>query len=624
MSQRPVTVLGVSVSNVATATLLRDGRVIASVSEERLNRVKSWSGFPTLAVRETLRIAGLEPGDVDRMTLHGFSPWVYGLVGRNAGPHHLPWYIAVRNGMSRLMADSPQAWEAYRVVRDGVYRPVVHTRWRAALRQFASDETGIQLDRITNAEHHRCHAYAGIYTRLGRPTGKYLVFTNDGRGDDCSSAVWLYDDGKWTRLASTSNDHSLGYIFLHVTELLGMKPNEHEYKVMGLAPYASPRDAVRSLEAMRPLVWVDGMRFRSRVPSQSFYSYLRPRLERHRFDNIAAAAQALTETLLCEWTANAIRETGVHDIVLSGGTYLNVKANMLIGALPEVRSLTVCPSPSDDSSSIGAAYIAYEDECARRGVPFEPQPLDDLYLGPAYSRDEIEASVRRARERGVRFSVERPEDVEAHTAELLAAGEVVARFDGRMEFGARALGNRSLLANPSDPRVIDTLNRQIKSRDFWMPFAGTVLEERASDYLINPKAIAAPHMVITFETTPRAQRDMPAAMHPMDHTMRPQLLNEATNPKYYRTLKLFETLTGIGGVLNTSFNLHGEPIACSPDDALRTFEQSGLRHLILGALSLRKEGGPHDAPDSREMSIASGHRHNVDPEQMARAVAERR
>ena len=169
----------------------------------------------------------------------------------------------------------------------------------------------------------------------------------------------------------------------------------------------------------------------------------------------------------------------------------------------------------------------------------------------------------------------------------------MARFDGRMEFGTRALGNRSLLAHPTDPQVINVLNHQIKNRDFWMPFAGTILSERQQDYVDNPKCLPAPYMVLAFTTSPKARVEMAAAMHTADHTMRPQILDRATNPGYYEVLKQFEARTGIGGVLNTSFNLHGEPIVCSPDDALATFSRSGLRHLALSNFLLSK---PDDEP----------------------------
>ena len=585
----PVTVLGVSESHCSTACLLRDGEVVACVSEERLNRIKNWGGFPSLAVREVLRLANLEPDDVDRLVLHGYSPWIYGWYsGVNQADSKHRRLMSSRQVLSKALYYLPKAWPVYELLRNRVYRARVHERWNQERLQFASSQSGVPLDRIVCTDHHLCHAYAGLHGVLGRPHDEYLVLTSDGHGDDCCATVSTYQKGSWRRLASTPNNHSLADVYMEVTRYLGMKPDEHEYKVMGLAPYAAAADVERTFALLKPLVWRSGLEYDSLISDQAYYSYLKKQLEGQRFDWIAGAVQLLIEKLLQEWTTEAIHQTGVRHVVLSGGIFHNVKANMCIGSLPEVETLAICPSPGDESTAIGAAYWGYEQECLRRNIPFEPQPLENLYLGPEYSQTEIEQSIERFRDQELVCSVERSEQIEGRIAELLAGGNLVARFDGRMEFGARALGNRSLLAHPTDPQVIKVLNHQIKNRDFWMPFAGTILSERQHDYVHNPKCLSAPYMVLAFATTPRAQAEMAAAMHSADHTMRPQILDRVTNPGYYEVLKQFEARTGIGGVLNTSFNLHGEPIVCSPDDALATFSRSGLRHLALGNFLLSK------------------------------------
>ena len=585
----PITVIGVSESHCSTACLLRDGKVVACVSEERLNRIKNWGGFPSLAVREVLGLAGSEPGDVDRLVMHGYSPWMYGWYsGVNQVDSKNRHLISSRGGLSKALYYLPKAWPAYELLRNRVYRARVHERWNEERLQFASSQSGVPLDRIGFTDHHRCHAYAGLHGVLGRPHDEYLVLTSDGHGDDCCATVSTYRNGAWQRLASTPNQHSLADVYMEVTRYLGMKPDEHEYKVMGLAPYAAAADVERAFAQLKPLVWRSGLEFDSLVSDQAYSYYLKEHLEGQRFDWIAGAVQLLTEKLLQEWITEAIRQTGIQQVVLSGGIFHNVKANMCISSLPEVETLAICPSPGDESTAIGAAYWGYEQECLRRNIPFEPQALENLYLGPEYGEAEIEQSLERFRHRGLVCSVERCERIEERIAELLAASHVVARFDGRMEFGARALGNRSLLAHPTDAKVINVLNHQIKNRDFWMPFAGTILSERQHDYVHNPNCLPAPYMVLAFTTKSRAQVEMGAAMHTADHTMRPQILDRATNPGYYEVLKQFEARTGIGGVLNTSFNLHGEPIVCSPEDALATFSQSGLRHLALGNFLLSK------------------------------------
>jgi carbamoyltransferase len=596
-TDKPITILGVSESHVATACLLQDGRVVACVSEERLNRTKHWAGFPAQAVKEVLRIAGVAADDVDKLVLHGFSPWAYGYVGENqpGGQGRNRSLTTIRTVLGWVLYQQPALWPLYQLLRDRVYRQRFHVVWQQERLRLASEQSAVPLDRVVCTDHHRCHAYAGVHGLLGLPSDDYLVLTNDGAGDGCCATVSTYSGGKWHRLSTTPNHHSLAHLYMAVTQWLGMKPNEHEYKVMGLAPYASAADMERTLALLKPLVWRDGLQFDSLVPDQAYDYAVAARLNRQRFDWVAGAVQALTEQLLREWAAAAIRKTGVRRVILSGGIFLNVKANMCIGELEGLETLRICPSPGDDSSAIGAAYWGYEQMCSSEGRPFRPEPLHDLYLGRMYSSAEIEKSLARFCRDGAPYAVERCPDIEARIAELLAAGHVVARFAGRMEFGARALGNRSLLAHPADPRVIGVLNRQIKNRDFWMPFAGTILSERQQDYLINAKGLPAPHMVLTFSTTDRARQELQAAMHPADHTIRPQVLDEATNPGYYKVLKCFEAITGIGGVLNTSFNLHGDPIVCSPDDALTTFSRSGLRFLALDNLLVSK----HAAQDER-------------------------
>ena len=275
-------------------------------------------------------------------------------------------------------------------------------------------------------------------------------------------------------------------------------------------------------------------------------------------------------------------------LALGGGVFMNVKANMLVAQEDWVEQLFAFPSCGDESNAVGAAYLGYISECERRGLAASPAPFGPAYLGPAVTDGEVEAVIR---ERGLhgRYKVGFHDHIEERIAELLVSDGVVARCAGRMEFGARALGNRSILANPSDHRVVGLINRMIKNRDFWMPFAPTVLAERAPDYLVNPKGLASPYMMLAMPTRPEARDALAAALHPQDATARPQILEEAWNPEYHAVIREFERRTGVGAVLNTSFNLHGEPIVASAADAVDTFERSGLPHLAAGHFLISKK-----------------------------------
>jgi len=293
--------------------------------------------------------------------------------------------------------------------------------------------------------------------------------------------------------------------------------------------------------------------------------------------------QKFTEAVLLEWVRNCIRETGLHRLALGGGVFMNVKANKLIMELPEVQELFVYPSCGDETNAIGAAYSVYAEKAGTAKMT----PLQDLYWGPEFSDEEVEQALRRFRFRTpVRYGRDVP--IEPRVARLLAGGNIVARYKGREEFGARSLGNRSILADPRNTNVVREINEAIKARDFWMPFCPSVLAERSADYLVNPKGVRAPYMILSFDTTGGGS-ELRAGIHPFDRTARPQEVSAEWNPDYHALIKEFERLTGVGAVLNTSFNLHGFPIVSRPEDALDVLDRSGLRHLAIGNWLVSKE-----------------------------------
>ena len=276
-----------------------------------------------------------------------------------------------------------------------------------------------------------------------------------------------------------------------------------------------------------------------------------------------------------EWVTNAIEETGVKTVVFSGGVSMNVKAMMEVSKIPSLEKLHVPGSGADESLGIGAAYHETRKTMGVNSI----SPLTNMYLGSGYDQSDIDKFIRDNELRNKYTVVENtnPGDV----AKLISSGNIVAVFLGKMEFGARALGARSILA---DPRGIDTVKRinyKIKNRDFWMPFAPVVLRERANDYFLNEKELNSPFMTIGFETTDLGKRDLKAALHQADETGRPQMIERQNNPMYYDIVKSFENITGVGALLNTSFNLHGLPIVRTPKDALFVFEKSGLDMLLL-------------------------------------------
>ncbi|MBI1961759.1 MAG: hypothetical protein HYS37_00135, partial [Candidatus Rokubacteria bacterium] len=460
----------------------------------------------------------------------------------------------------------------------------------AERRQQVTGHLGLDAGRVSIVDHHACHAAAAY---LGSPFGgaPALVLTNDNSGDGlCATVSTARGATVERREATRSGPGSLGSFYTLVTLLLGMKPGEHEYKVMGLAPYAPARAAERARAALRTVFdFAPGepARFEWKKRGPLYRALLDATLGL-RFDAIAGGAQTLLEDALLAWARLARGRYGAERLALGGGVFMNVKANMLIAGEDWVGDLFVFPSCGDESNAVGAAYLGYLTECAARGLAPAPKPFGPVYLGPGVTDAEVEAVIR-GRDLAAKYRVSEHERIEAKIADLLVADGVVARCAGRMEFGARALGNRSILANPSDHRVVGVINRMIKSRDFWMPFAPSVLREREADYLVNPKGLASPYMMLAFPTNPKRRDEIVAALHPQDFTARAHIVDEAWNPAYHRVLREFEARTGIGAVLNTSFNLHGEPIVCAAEDAVDTFERSGLPHLAVGRFLISKK-----------------------------------
>jgi len=583
-------VLGISETHCATAAILRDGAVVGCASEERFTRLKNDAGYPRLAVDALLRECGLRAGQIDLVVLAGRQAYA-------------------REWMNRVLHDAAYAREYYGVrldePRGGVGKRARKLGARLGLVERArgkftlSDDErlglvtshlGLGQDRIVTRDHHACHAAAAYFgsSFAGAPA---LVLTNDNSGDGlCATASSAGGTTLERREATPSAAGSLGSFYSFVTLLLGMKFGEHEYKVMGMAPYASAgatERAAAALDEVFGLTEDTPATFAWRRRGSRYRVLLEATLGL-RFDAIAGGAQRVVEESLLGWARLMHERHGAERLALGGGVFMNVKANMRLAEEEWVRDLFVFPSCGDESNAVGAAYLGYLDLCARLGRPPALQPFGPAYLGPTLDDAEAEALIR-TRDVAARHRVSEPAQIEDRIAELLVSDGVVARCAGRAEFGARALGNRSILANPSDFRVVSVINRMIKNRDFWMPFAPSVLRERESDYIVNPKGLASPYMMLAFATNPKRRDEITAAVHPHDGTARAHLVDEAWNPGYHRVIREFERRTGIGAVLNTSFNLHGEPLVGSPADALDTFERSGLPHLALGRFLISKK-----------------------------------
>jgi carbamoyltransferase len=554
--------MGIHDGHNASVAVVRDGRIEFAFQEERLTRIKNQGDAPGRSAKLAFQM------------LNGDG------VGAQVGLNGL--YMNYNQWQSGAIVDdyerSADVLSRWKQPFKGTFVDRLYQKRKADRRGEALAEIGIAKERVETVEHHLAHASAAYHTAPWRDE-KILVLTCDGSGDRVSATVNIGERGTLSRIATVSEHDSIGRLYALVTRYLGMNPLEHEYKVMGLAPYVSghraegaARDFLNLFEFTREgLAWKRG----KGVPSMSAaYGFLKNRLAGKRFDTIAAGAQRFMEDMLVKWVSHAVRETGIGKVACAGGVFMNVKANLALLDIPEVEALYVFPSCGDESNSIGAAcHLA-----ARTGE--RVQPLGALYYGEPITDCEAQCVLEAVGNGQIRFRWER--DIERLTAEKLAEGKIVARAKGAVEFGARALGNRSILARADSPTAVRVINEMVKNRDFWMPFAPSVLASRAQEYYEKPKPVASPYMMFGFRSRPEKRSAFAAAQHPYDFTTRPHEVFEEHNGDYHRLLQEYESRTGEGILLNTSFNLHGEPIVYRAHDAVDVFLRSGLTHMALG------------------------------------------
>lgn len=572
-------ILGINDGHLATAALLVDGKLVACVSEEKFTKVKNQSGFPVQSINYCLKQSGLKFNQLDLVVFAGevAPPVPQSSTKAKASGSFSIVYTALRKVVWNVF-DWLQTFLPLKDTKEALYSLLylsLKNKSQNSRLGILNSHFKIAAEKVVFLDHHLAHAYAGLFAS-GFPQHQkdVLVLTCDGEGDKLSATVGVYKDGRYKRISATSMFNSLGNFYYSATVHLGMKPMEHEYKVMGLAPYASEYDYKPIYQKLAPLYQIDkeSLQIKTKFDSHLFINYFRKHFQRVRFDHFGAAIQLVTEETLTNWLKAAIKKTGISTVALSGGVFMNVKANQKLLQLPEVKEMFVMPSCGDESNAIGAAYWAAYEKFGET-----PQKLTSMSLGPKFTDDQVEASLKKDK----RISYRKYSNITEIAARLLADGEVVAVFDGSVEFGARALGNRSLMARADSEDVVDRINKMIKIRDFWMPFAPVILEERAVDYFIPSPKFEPYFMMATFDSTAQAQTEIKGGMHRWDKTLRVQLINPKINKFYYSILKHFEKKTGLGGMINTSFNLHGDPIVCTPEDAVRTLMNSGLKYLII-------------------------------------------
>jgi carbamoyltransferase len=573
-------VLGIGAEGDSGAAVVEGGRILAALNEERLCRLKLVEGFPRGAIHEVLRLSGT---DVDRLdavlvatTDDRFANELEPFVG---------WFDRWhRNGAGGLIKRVAGRVSRHRnrlpFLETGYYwlqTPTFRHR-RKAIRAVLREEFGVRCP-VVFVDHHLAHV-ASAYLTSG--FGDALVVSLDGGGDGRSGLLYAVRNGRFEYLHETSAFNSLGNYYAYVTHLCGFQAMKHEGKITGLAAYGEPRYAPMLREFVDE---TDGtVRNLGGVVFQEAIRQLERRLPKGWVrEDLAASIQVHFEDVARRVIRYWSEQTGLRDVALAGGVFANVRVNQEVFELPSVDRVFVHPGMTDGGLAVGAALAACVPGILNEPMVSSPDPLGDVYLGPDLTERQIEAAMRRAGLSPMRLNGALGDTI----AELLADGRVVARVAGRMEYGPRALGNRSILYQPTDPSVNDWLNQNLQRTEF-MPFAPSILwEERHRCFTgVDGAEHPAQFMTITFDCTPWMRERMAGVVH-LDGTARPHLVRRESNPGYYRILEAYQEKTGLPGIINTSFNMHEEPIVCSADDSIRAFLTGRLDFLAIGAHLLR-------------------------------------
>ncbi|MBI4508429.1 MAG: carbamoyltransferase [Deltaproteobacteria bacterium] len=567
-------IIGIHYSGLtASAALIRDGHLVAACPEERLDRQHYSRGFPVRAIRYCLDAAGITFEKVDALAM-GFNPGINvaarfrgGLSERVPYPGH--WLYAIPNQVFNRLHPAQ----------------VRHTE-----QVFRLD--GSKSFDVHYLTHHDCHAAMAYY---GSPFERAAILTVDQYGENTCTSWKTGEGNRIETLRDMAFPNTLGGFYSALTQFLGYNPDADEWKVMGMSAYGDPKrfaEAFRKLYTLREegqyqlnYEYLNHYNFESgKMYGEKFRELFgEPRrgdddLEQKHYD-IAAGAQHAFEELLFHCLRHLHEVTRCPNLCLSGGALMNSVANGAVLRNTPFQNLFVPFSPDDTGNCIGSALQLYYGVL---GHPRQAIDLSHSYWGPGYSQQEIESTLKKY---GIPYRTSTNACEE--TAVLLAEGHVVGWFQGRMEFGQRALGNRSILADPRDPKMKEKINAAVKYREPYRPFAPSILEEHVREYFdIEPQTLV-PFMEKVYPILPEKRAVIPAVTH-NDGSGRLQTVSKKTNPLYHALLSAFEKKTGVPVVLNTSFNVKGEPIVCSPTDAIRTFYTSGLTTLVMGNCIIRK------------------------------------
>ena len=593
-------ILGINPGYDSTAAVLVDGKIGAIVEEERLSRVKNHLGFPLRAIPEALRVAGVKAKDVT-LTTFSFVEYLYAnkllteLLLRDGG---LPFDPENPLKISKVARELLKGAK----IKDLLGLSVAKTsraNYTSNRQRYTEvlNSMGIPATSVLPVDHHLSHAASAYYSS---GFDECLIVTSDGSGDGLSATASIGRGGTIQRLQQTPQIFSAGLFYGSITAYLGFKAHRHEGKITGLAAYGNPEACYEQLVPCLSADAKDGFScairetsFTSRIGHMlkvfgndyyrhplvnDYQNYFARHLRSFSKEDIASAAQKRLEDVFQDYLAPILKKTGMKRVALAGGVFANVKLNQRIFEMDGVEEIYIHPNMGDGGNALGSAFVAYRKKQEdRRRPPYLGKRIEHVYLGPGYSDREIELELRK---RNLKYTFH--QDIETLIGRQVAEGKIVGRFNGRMEYGPRALGNRTILAHPGNAEINKTLNDRLHRTEF-MPFAPSVLEEDAADYfhLSRGDSFPAEFMTITCNVRKEQIARIPAVSH-VDGTARPHIVKASVNPSYHQIISAFKQHSGLGVIINTSFNIHEEPIVCSPADACRALQMNAVDYLAIG------------------------------------------
>lgn len=564
----PLYILGINCySHEASCSLVKDGEICSLIEEERLNREKHTWKFPKQAIEQCLAMEKIRLEDVDRITFF------------------LDPVKEIRDNIFFIPRYFPQSLNLFISKSGGTSLSILRRIFAMmAIGQKIKEEFSLKrAPKVSFIEHHLGHAASAFFVSGFEESA---ILTLDGRGESTTTLMSVGRGNKIEKILEIKVPHSLGHFYSAVTDYLGFKPFLDEYKVMGMSAYGKDTylkdfaDVIHLLDDGTFRLNLKYFRFHTHGQRQwvspDFIKKFGPKrlgpddYDQRHFD-IAYALQKTVEKAGVHIANRLYKLTGISNLCMAGGVVLNVLMNQQIIHQTPFKNIFLQPIANDTGTSFGSALYYYHQKL---GMPRKFK-FSNIYLGPAYSDDVIRQALAK-----YNLDFRKCQNIAAETASYIAQGKIVGWFQERMEAGPRALGNRSITVNPMDPNMKDRLNLRVKKREFFRPFAPSILEEKVSEYFEMPKNYKSPHMIMVGHVKPEKRRVIPSVTH-VDHTARVHTVSQSDNPRYWQLIHEFEKITGVPVLLNTSFN-ENEPIVCTPDHAIECFLRTELDVLAIG------------------------------------------